>query len=298
MLQSLKGKHSAFTFDDEKKEDVLRDKGKFGNTYTGKDERGEKVVIKKLSTHLKKDEKSVKRFLKEAEIPSAHINIIKCLEAFEQSGDYYLVREYVEGKSLKETKADAKFVVHWAIKVLDALEYLHKQNIIHRDVRPNNIIVNGDNVTLIDLGLAKTANGENEKTPFSLIYSPPEQVLNCNDLVNASSDLYSLAISIYECITGKPAFSHTHPEMLMHLMINKPIEPNSKIPKALFEILLKATSKSSLPKPPRQCTRKELIDLLLEGQKERYNSAAEFKEALLAVDSNVKNKNLFDFFKK
>jgi len=298
MLQSLKGKHSAYIFDDEKKEDLLRDKGKFGNTYIGKDEKGEKVVIKKLSTHLKKDEKAVKRFLREAEIPSAHTNIIKCRETFEQNGDYYLVREFVEGKSLKEIKADAKFIIQCAIKVLDALEYLHKQNIVHRDVRPNNIIVNGDNVTLIDLGLAKTANDENEKTPFSLIYSSPEQVLNSNEFVNASSDLYSLAITIYECITGKSAFSHTHPEMLMHMMINKPIEPNRKIPAQLFSVLLKATNKCSLPKPPRKYTRKELINFLLEGQKHRYSSASEFREALLAVDLKEANRNLFDFFKK
>ena len=296
MLQSLKGKHSAYTFDNEKKEDVLRDKGKFGNTYLGKDERGVEVVIKKLSTRLKKDEKAVKRFLRETEMPSSHPNIIKCLEAFEQSGDYYLVREYVEGKSLKEITADAKFIVQCAIQVLNALEYLHKQNIVHRDVRPNNIIVNGDNVTLIDLGLAKTATDENEKSPFSLIYSSPEQMLNFNELVNASSDLYSLAITIYECIACKAPFSHSNPQMLMQMMINKPLEPNKKIPKDLFEILLKAASKSSLPKPPRRCTRKEIVEFIEKGQALRYQNATEFQYAFSKIDWE-NEKRFFGFLK-
>ena len=280
----LSGKYDTYAFDPGKSADVLRAKGKFGTSYLARNSKGQRVVVKMLAPALKRDENAVRRFLGELRVPSDHPGLVKCIEAFRSGEDLYLVREYAEGRPLHENRTDVKGLIAIASKVLDALDYLHRQGVVHRDIRPQNVIVNGETVKLIDLGLAKIESEENERTPFSLIYSPPEQVLNCGEAVNATSDIYSLALTLYECMTGKQPFAHEHPEMLMHLMINQPLKPDKKIPQSLFSVLQKAAARHHFVKPPNKYPRGELVRLLRKGQNERYSTAADFKKALHGLD--------------
>ena len=172
---------------------------------------------------------------------------------------------------------------------------MHDKGIYHCDLRPQNILLYYDTnnkidltypeVYLLDLGLAKTdaENASITTSPFALIYSPPEQLLNHYELVNCSSDLYSLGITLYECITGVIPFTDENPELVMHLQLNAPLDENKKIPNPLFEVLKKATSKHKFTLPPNKIDSRELHEKLLLGQMERYHDANEFRYALTRV---------------
>jgi serine/threonine protein kinase len=142
---------------------------------------------------------------------------------------------------------------------------------------------------LIDYGLAKLVNEKNtriftsRKSEFPMVYSSPEQLLNYFSLVNATSDLYSAGITLYELLTGNVPFIEQIPIMLMTRIITCEIPVNRKIPKELFPILQKVTSKFLLRKPPNRYTAYELKMMLIEGQKNRYQTAEEMQLAFIDV---------------
>ena len=286
----LKSPLDSYLIDPAKAELVLRSNGKFGSTYLGKRVSDNiAVVIKKMNPALADEVKAVTRFRRESVLKLDHPGLVKVFEYFIFENDHYVVREFFPGTDLRafcaRRKPGAREVAEIGVKVCEALSYIHQFGIVHRDIRPANIIV-GDSalVKLIDLGLAKFPGDDpSERNPFALIYSPPEQVMNCNAAVNPASDVYSLAISIYECITGKIPFQHSNPEMMMQLMLNMPLEKDRKIPAALFDILIKASSKYRFPLPPNKYSKKELVDLMLKGQEGRYGTAKELGTALEGV---------------
>lgn len=300
-MLKLKGDLDVYSFEPSDKERVLRASGKFGSTYIGRNSSGTDVVVKKLNPKLNKDPEAIARFKREGEIHVEHPGLVHVFEYMMHGEDHYLVREYSPGTDLKtlslSKKLSAKAYVEIAIKVCDALGALHAKNIIHRDVRPANIIVgdtHGLYVKLIDLGLAKLpGDGPDEKGPFSLIYSPPEQVINCAEAVNASSDVYSLAVSIYECMSRSIPFYHENPEMMMHLQIGKSLLPDRRIPPALFAVLQKASSKHCFSVPPNKYKKEELLALMLKGQEERYATAHAFSAALRAILPTLEERNFF-----
>ena len=264
---------------------ALRKKGKFGNTFTGtNNSNGEKVIIKSITSS---NAIAIKRFSREVEINIDHPNLSKTIEYFKIEDDHYLIREFIPGTDLKtysqKRKPHVTFFIQCGIQIANALAALHEEDIIHRDVRPANIIVSedGDNFKLIDLGLTKLPTDDpKERSPFAMIYSPPEQIMNCGEVVNVTSDIYALGVSLYECMTGEIPFQHDHPEMMMQIMINVPLQPNKRVPKELFEIILKATSKHKFPLPPNRYKRSEVLKMMLKGQEGRYQNVAELRADL------------------
>lgn len=277
---NIQGRNDEYTFDPNSSSDTLRADGKFGSTYIATKVSDEsKVIIKKFNSS---NIVAIKRFSREAEINIEHPNLVKTIDYFNIDDDHYLIREFIPGTDLgtysQKKKLPVEFFVQCGIQIAHALSALHEQGVIHRDVRPANIIVSedGKQFKLIDLGLAKLATDDpNDKTPFAMIYSPPEQVMNCGEAVNETSDLYALGISLYECITGEIPFYHDHPEMMIQLMINMPLKSNKKIPKKLFEIISKASSKCKFSLPPSRIKRSEMIAMTLKGQEGRHQSAEE-----------------------
>lgn len=311
---TLKGKNASYEYSTDNKNFVLKAKGKFNSVFLGfRVEDKQTVIIKKLNTNLCSEPNAIERFSKEFKLNVNHQNIIQTIDFIQQEGNYYIVREYVEGidlqKLLKDSKlkkqATVSFLLKCFMQVLDALDALHSQQIYHCDIRPANILVVKENdkidfenpkVKLLDLGLAKDAKGLaiKQRTPFSLIYSPPEQVLNFSSLVNVSSDLFSFGITCYELITGKIPFNHQNPEILMNLQISQPLQPDKKLPEALYQILLKATSKYRFKLPPNRYPNDTVREMLREGQVQRFQSALELKAALLEITNTIENKEVND----
>jgi serine/threonine protein kinase len=176
-----------------------------------------KVAIKVLNPLLSRDSQLVERFRQEARLQStlSHPNIVALHAFFSEQDTYYMVMEYAEGETLKSlidrlgpiSEDRALQVFH---RVVEAVEYAHGKGIIHRDIKPGNIMIgDGDSVKVMDFGIAK-AIGDQRLTKTgtklgTLYYMSPEQVRAVKD-VDRRTDIYSLGVTLYEMLTGSLPF--------------------------------------------------------------------------------------------
>ncbi|MBQ9736856.1 MAG: Stk1 family PASTA domain-containing Ser/Thr kinase [Clostridia bacterium] len=215
------------------------------------------VAIKVLRPDLQNDEEFVRRFRVEAQAAASltHPNIVSIFDVGYEDGLHYIVMEYVEGITLKEY-IDEKHILPWreavgyAVQIAKGLEQAHKNSIIHRDIKPHNIIMKHDGVLKVtDFGIAR-ANVQStmtcEDTAIgSVHYISPEQARG--GYTDERSDIYSLGIVLYEMLTGTVPFDSERPVTvaIMHLQ-DKPIAPrehNISIPLPLEKVVLKAMAK-------------------------------------------------------
>ncbi len=232
------------------------------------------VAIKVLRPDLQNDEEFVRRFNVEAQAAASltHPNIVSIYDVGNENGLHYIVMEYIEGITLKEY-IEEKHILPWreavdyAIQIAKGLEQAHKNSIIHRDVKPHNIIMTADGVMKVtDFGIAR-ANVQatvtcEDSAIGSVHYISPEQARG--GYTDERSDIYSLGVVLYEMITGKVPFDSERPVTvaIMHLQ-EKPVMPrehNISIPLALEKIVLKAMSKEV---SARYKNASELIDELI-----------------------------------
>ncbi|MBR2453075.1 MAG: Stk1 family PASTA domain-containing Ser/Thr kinase [Clostridia bacterium] len=232
------------------------------------------VAVKVLRPDLQNDSEFVRRFNVEAQAAASltHPNIVSIYDVGNDNGLHYIVMEYIEGKTLKEY-IEEKFILPWreavdyAVQIAKGLEQAHKNSIIHRDIKPHNIIMTTDGVMKVtDFGIAR-ANVQSTVTCDdsaigSVHYISPEQARG--GYTDERSDIYSLGVVLYEMLTGKVPFDSERPVTvaIMHLQ-EKPVMPreyNLSIPLALERIVLKAMSKEV---SARYKTASEMIDELL-----------------------------------
>lgn len=215
------------------------------------------VAVKVLRPDLQNDEEFVRRFNVEAQAAAslAHPNIVSIYDVGNEDGLHYIVMEYIEGKTLKEY-IDEKHILPWreaveyAIQIGRGLEQAHKNSIIHRDIKPHNIIMTKDGVLKVtDFGIAR-ANVQSTMTCEdsaigSVHYISPEQARG--GYTDERSDIYSLGIVLYEMLTGVVPFDNESPVTvaIKHIQ-EKPVPPrehNISIPLPLEKAVLKAIAK-------------------------------------------------------
>ncbi len=234
--------------------------GGMANVYKAYDEESQRIVaLKVLKDEHRGDMEFVRRFEREAQavLMLSHENIVRSYDVGEDDGVSYIVLEYVEGKTLKEIIKEEgplspKTAVNYACQVLDALSHAHERGIIHRDVKPQNVIITPrGKAKLTDFGIARDAAATTRtfagtNVIGSVHYISPEQVRGDN--ATAGSDIYSCAIMLYEMLTGSVPFSgdNSVAVALKHLQeeIIPPIQVNSKIPRALSDVVVKAAAKN------------------------------------------------------
>lgn len=241
-------------------EKVLR-RGGMAQIYRGRDVKLDRpVAIKVIDARYRGDPAYAQRFVAEARAMAAwhHPHIIQVYYADDQDGLYYYVMEFVDGLDLAELlavyAADGELIPHEDVltigrAVAGALDYAHDQGVIHRDVKPSNVLVSArGRVLLTDFGLALTVDagsqGEILGTPH---YVAPEQARSSADAV-PQSDLYSLGIILYEMLTGSVPFDDPSPAtLLLRHMTESPSPPRQLNPALNTEteaVLLKALRKS------------------------------------------------------
>lgn len=231
--------------------------GGMADVYKAKDHKLNRfVAIKVLKQEFREDKTFIKKFQTEAQAAAglAHPNIVNVFDVGEDSGTNYIVMELVEGITLKEYitkkgKLSVKEATSIAIQVSMGLETAHNHNIVHRDVKPQNIIISTDGkVKVTDFGIARAASSNtiSSNVMGSVHYSSPEQVRG--GYSDAKSDIYSLGVTIYEMVTGKVPFEGdtTVAIAIKHLQeeIVPPTQYNSQLPFSLEQIILKCTQKS------------------------------------------------------
>lgn len=233
--------------------------GGMANVYLANDNILErKVAIKVLRGDLSNDEKFIRRFKREALSVSnlSHPNIVEVYDVGEEDGNYYIVMEYIEGKTLKQLlqKRGALTlpeVIDIMSQLTDGLSHAHEAYIIHRDIKPQNIMIEDNGlVKITDFGIAMALNStqltQTNSVMGSVHYLPPEQANGKGSTIK--SDIYSLGILMYELLAGSVPFKgDTAVEIaLKHMKEKMPSirKQNPTIPQSVENIVLKATAKN------------------------------------------------------
>lgn len=232
--------------------------GGMADVYKGRDRMLNRyVAIKVLKKEYKEDENFVRKFRSEAQAAAGliHPNIVNVYDVGEDRGLYYMVMELVEGITLKEYiekkgRLSHKEVISIAIQMCTGVGIAHAADIIHRDIKPQNIIISKDGkVKVTDFGIAKatTSNTVSSNAMGSVHYTSPEQARG--GFSDQRSDIYSVGITLYEMVTGEVPFDgeSTVSVAIKHLQeeITPPSELVPDIPYSLERIILKCTQKNS-----------------------------------------------------
>lgn len=233
-------------------------RGNFGIVFRGYDYKLDKeIAVKKLQFKNQSDPNAVNRFYREAQITSVlnHENIIGVYDYFEQSGEYYIVMEMVEGDTLEQYVRDKKLSIKESLRIFvdicSALQFAHEKQIIHRDLKPSNILIDLDGkIKVTDFGIAKLVNStdltmENTGAGTPVIMSP-EQITK--GITTEKSDIFSLGVVLYFMLTGKMPFEGEYiGEIIHHITHLQPVLPgklNSEIAPDIEAVILKALEKS------------------------------------------------------
>jgi len=267
----------------------LLGEGGMGEVYKARDPILQRdIAVKVMHPHFARQPNFRERFLQEARTAARldHPNIVKVYDSGEVEGTLYIVMEFIAGSNLRKIISDLRSANRWIVydetvqlvrQICLALDYAHRQGVLHRDIKPDNIMLKPEPIeslpyhpVLTDLGLAKlleglplTHEGESMGTPS---YMSPEQALGRT--LDARSDVYSLGILLYELAVGRLPFpAKTLSEAIRYHTKEPPPPPHNfrqDLPKALEEVILKALSKEPDDRYPRAANlASALQDILL-----------------------------------
>ena len=268
--------------------------GGMANVYLANDKiLDRKVAIKVLRGDLANDEKFIRRFQREAQSVAnlSHPNIVEVYDVEEEEGQHYIVMEYIEGKTLKQLlqkrgSLTLSEVIDIMLQLTDGLAHAHDAYIIHRDIKPQNIMIQDDGlVKITDFGIAMALNAtqltQTNSVMGSVHYLPPEQANGKSSTIK--SDIYSLGILMYELITGSVPFKGDNAVeiVLKHLKEKIPSirRQNPTIPQSVENIVLRATAKN--PKNRYDSVKdmnKDLKECLNEDKKNEKKIVFEYPE--------------------
>src|SRR5688572_10935872 len=275
--------------------------GGMADVYLAEDqELGRRVAVKMLHARYANDEQFVERFRREATHAAglSHPNIVSIFDRGEADGSYYIVMEYVEGRTLKELirsrgLCPVPVAIAYTRQILSALRYAHRSGVVHRDIKPHNVIVDPEGVVKVtDFGIARA--GASQMTEEGAIigtaqYLSPEQARGAP--VDQTSDLYSTGIVLYELLTGTVPFTGDTPvEIAMKHLQQTPAPPSShrpEVPRDLDYVVLRALAKD----PAERYHTAEDMDSDLERIGRGIGVSAETAEAATTVLSRTETRD-------
>lgn len=284
--------------------EIIRSIGEGGmaNVYLGYDTILDRnVAVKILRGDLSNDEKFVRRFQREALSASslAHPNIVEVYDVGEDNGLYYIVMEYIEGKTIKQLlKKRGSLTISEAIDIMlqltDGMAHAHNSYIIHRDLKPQNVMIKDDGqIKITDFGIAMALNStqltQTNSVMGSVHYLPPEQASGKG--CTAKSDIYSMGIIFYELLSGSLPFRGDNAVEIALKHMRDPLpslrDNNPAIPQSIENIIRKATAKN--PKNRYSDAKSMHDDLLTSLDDDRMDEAVyEYKYPEHETVSKVK----------
>ncbi|MGN0754509.1 MAG: Stk1 family PASTA domain-containing Ser/Thr kinase [Aristaeellaceae bacterium] len=241
---------------------------------------GHSVAVKLLKPEFNRDAEFVSRFQREAEAASkmTHHNIVNLLDVGMDGGNRYLIMEYVRGKTLKEViqekgRLSAPVAVQITIRILSALQHAHQNGIIHRDIKPQNILVHADgHIKVADFGIARMANSSTltrgDAVMGSVHYFSPEQAQGKG--TDVTSDLYSVGVTLYEMLTGRVPFDGDSQVAIAMQHLHATPEPIRRyapdVPEAICHVCMKAMEKDPVNRYRSAREMASELRLALEGR--------------------------------
>jgi serine/threonine-protein kinase len=216
---------------------------------------GRQVALKLLHSRLAADQDFVERFRREASAAAGlqHPNVVSVYDRGESQGNYYIAMEYLRGPSLKDLvrrgPLEPGYAVELVVQVLRAARFAHRHGVVHRDLKPHNVMLDGEGrVKVTDFGIARA--GASDMTETGSImgtaqYLSPEQAQG--HAVTASSDLYSIGVMLFELLTGRVPFDGDSPVTIALRHVSEPppapSQLNPAVPPALDAVVLRALAK-------------------------------------------------------
>ncbi len=292
---------------------LLNRVSKFSRVYLGVNGEGHRVIVKVLPDELSHQSPEIERFKNETVWYNQHHGLAAPFEYIVSDNRHYLVAEYLPSHDLGwfikqrwiRQKVRVKLAVQCGFQLLDAIDVIHNKGMIHTDIKPSNVLLlkrsySGNHYPefkLIDFGLVRPVNqlpamtNRKGELPFALVIAPPEQVLGFYELMGFHSDLYNIAILMYEIITGEPVYQSDLTVKLINLQTSFPLPDTKLIPVELLQILKKAAAKYHFRKPPNHYKRHEVKERLILAIADRYKNAMEFKADLETFWDHYQQKN-------
>ena len=238
------------------------------------------VAIKVLASHLIWDQEFVQRFLREARAAARlrHPNIVTIHEVGQQGDQYYFVMEYLPGQSLDKIIAERgplplDEILAMTTQVAAALDYAHEEGLIHRDVKPSNIVLDkSGRPVLTDFGIVRAAEGTRLTSTGMTLGTPeymsPEQAQG--EIVTTASDLYALGVVVYEMLAGQSPFRATTPLAVLMRQASEPPPPlrekRPELPESLEQTVLWALEKDPAARPATGATWVATLQAAAAGQ--------------------------------
>jgi predicted Ser/Thr protein kinase len=242
---------------------ILREVGRggMGAVYEAEEKSlGRRVALKVLRFAAVSEPEAVTRFQREAETVAGlhHTNIVPIFSVGSEHGINFYAMQFIEGRSLdhvledRSAPLDADRIAEWGLQAAEALEHAHRRGVIHRDVKPSNLLLDNDGrIWLTDFGLAKRLDDMTLSMTGALLGTPrymsPEQASAGERRIDYRTDIYSLGASLYELATGRPAFDGDSPHQVISRILNDdltaPRMVRPGLPRDLETILLKCLQK-------------------------------------------------------
>lgn len=273
------------------KEGIPKGKRKFSSTRLVQEISSNKYFI--LKSAPLSDRKAIEVLRNEGQYQFSSLHLQSSLKHWIEGNQYYLLKEFVEGKPLDvfykqlKRRERLRFVPCFLRSISRHLDELHNLNIVHLDLKATNIIIEGDvndfEVKLIDFGLAwdfKKQRNLKRKSAYPFGHAAPELVLNVPELFCPQTDFYALGILMFELMEGKLPFMHANPIQSLNLQLNVELPSLSRKWKVYNPLLLKLTAKKAFHRPPNQLTRLEQTNVLKGGINARYESFMLMREDL------------------
>ncbi len=284
-------------------------KNKFGTTYKCLNTQNNKtVVLKQLKSPLQIESIEVLEKINSI----ANKKLLKS-RFFTSDNLHYIVRGYIEGTDLKSilkspikySHLSPSFIIRLYIQLLEQLKVLHQSGILHTDIKPSNILIlhkpkekikywTPENIRLIDYerAILFPVPSSFKYKGFSMIYSPPEQILKRTDLFDESLDIFSATITFLEIFSKQKPLYDCNAEVMINLQLTYPIPKPRKVSQEIFDIISPAIYKQRFARPPRLLSHSEITQTLESGIKQRLHTPEKLiKQLNLWLTANNKKED-------